>query len=151
MSYDDKYDANGENLVLDLNDVDENGGGFECMPKGEYECVIDDCDFGPSKSSGSPMITWKFKVVGDEYTNRVLFYHNVLDKPFGVSMLKKTLIAAGAEVDMAGFNPQEFADNGEAIGLPIRVKVGIQKYKGENRNDVKDVKPSQEGGSFMDM
>lgn len=141
----------GENLVLNLDAVDEKNTGFECMPKGEYECIVDDCEFGQSQRTGSPMITWKFKVVDEEYQNRVLFFHNVLNKQFGIAMLKKTLIALGVDVDLANFNPQTFADEGEAIGLPIRVKVGIQKYQGEKRNAVKDVLPSQEGGSFMDM
>ena len=145
------YNADGDNLVLDLDEVDENAGGFECMPKGDYECVVDDVDYGLSQSSGAPMITWKFKVVHEDYPNRVLFYHNVLNKPFGVALLKKTIIACGAQVDMAKFNPQEFADNGDAIGLPLLVKVGIQTYQGEKRNKVDNVKPSQEGGSFMDM
>lgn len=145
------YNADQENFVLDLDKVDENKTGFDVMPKGEYECLIDDCEFGYSQSSGAPMITWKFKVVEGEFANRVLFFHNVLNKEFGLALLKKTLVSSGADVPLAGFNPQKFADEGEALGLPIRVVVGTQKYKGELRNTVKDVKPSQEAGSFLDM
>jgi hypothetical protein len=137
-----------DNLVLNLNDVDEKAGGFEAMPKGDYEAIVDDVEFGDS-SKGSPMITWKFKVTEEPYAKRTLFYYNVLDQTFGVAALKKTLIALGVDMDMSSFNPQEFADSGEAIGLPIKIKVGIQKYEGEKRNNVKDVSASSEGNDFM--
>lgn len=135
------------NLVLNLEDVNEKAGGFEAMPKGTYECIVDDCEFGESKK-GAPMITWKFRVVDPEFNKRTLFYYNVLNQTFGVAALKKTLIAIGVDVDWANFNPQTFADEGEAIGLPLRVKVGIQKYEGEKRNTVKDVEPSDDAGDF---
>lgn len=139
----------GDNLVLDLSSVDESKTGFEAMPKGDYECIVDDCEFGTSQKSGNPMLTWKFKVVEGDFANRVLFFHNVLNKQFGLALLKKALIAIGSEADLAGFNPQKFADEGDAIGLPIRVTVGIQKYQDEKRNNVKDVSASQESGDFM--
>ena len=139
----------GDNMTIDLADVDETKTGFDAMPKGEYECIVDDCEFGPSKNTGAPMITWKFKVVSDEYQNRVLFYHNVLNKTFGVALLKKTIIALGLETDLKNFKPAEFAANGDAIGLPIKVKVGIQTYEGQKRNTVKDVSPVNQGEDFI--
>lgn len=138
------------NLVLDLSGVDEKAGGFECMPKGNYEAIVDDCEFGTS-SKGAPMITWKFKVTEEPYNKRMLFYYTVLNQDFGLAALKKTLIALGLDIDWANFNPQEFADEGEAIGLPLKVKVGIQKYEGEKRNNVKEVLASSEGGDFLGM
>lgn len=142
--------ATGDNLVINLEDVDEKSAGFEAMPKGTYGCIIEDVDFGYSQSSDAPMITFKYKVTDAEYENRLLFHHCVLNKNFGVAMLKKVIVNSGVDVDMAKFDPQKFADEGDAIGLPINVVVGIQKYKGEKRNNVKDVKPSTEtGGGFF--
>ena len=138
-----------ENLVLNLSDIDETAGGFEVMPKGEYEAIVDECEYGPSKA-GSPMLTWKFKVTDAPYEKRTLFWYTVLDQTFGVAALKKALIALGVDIDLTSFNPQTFADEGEAIGMPIKVKVGIQKYEGEKRNTVKSVSASAEGNSYMD-
>lgn len=129
-----------DNLVLNLNEVDENAGGFEAMPKGNYDAVVDDYEYGESKK-GAPMITWKFKIAGGEFDNRVLFFYTVLNQQFGLAALKKTLIATGLEVDWANFNPQDFSDQGDAIGMPVTLKVGIQKYEGEKRNTVKEVLP----------
>lgn len=138
-----------ENLVLDLTDVDEKSGGFEAMSKGKYPAVLDDCEYGPSKKD-SPMITWKFKLDLPEYGKRTLFYYTVLDQKFGIANLKKTLLALKLDVDMANFNPETFCDEGDAIGLPVTLDVGIQKYEGEKRNNVKAVLPAEDD-DFMCM
>jgi len=96
------------------------------------------------------MITWKFKIDDPEFGKRTVFYYNVLNQPFGRSALKSTLINLGIEIDWSSFRPQEFADMGDAIGLPIKIELGIQKYEGEKRNTVKKTFPSGEGTSFMD-
>lgn len=139
--------SEGGNFVLDLSGVDEKAGGFECLPKGKYEAVVDDVEFGTSKA-GAPMLTWKFQLT-DVEPKRKMFFYNVLNKPFGISALKKTLVNLGVEVDMGSFNPQTFADQGEAIGMPIQLDLGIQKYEGENRNTVKDTLASSIGNDFI--
>lgn len=138
-----------EGMVFNLSDVDEKGSGFACMPKGNYEAICDDVEFGESKK-GNPMMTFKFKITEGEFEKRVLFLHATLNQKFGLATLKKTIINLGMDVDWAHFNAQEFADEGDAIGLPIILNVGIQKYEGEKRNNIKDTKPSQEGNGFLD-
>lgn len=141
--------AEGQNFTLDLSGVDENSaGGFEALPKGEYEAIVDEVEFGYSQKSGAPMLTWKFQLTDTE-PKRKMFFYTVLNQNFGIAALKKTLVNLGLEIDWANFNPQEFADQGEAIGLPIRLKLGIQKYEGEKRNNVKDTLPSAAGESFI--
>lgn len=137
-----------ENLVLDLSDVKESTG-FEALPKGTYDAIVDDVEFGES-SKGSPMMTWKFKMDHSEYGKRTFFYYTVLDQDFGKAALKKTLISLGLDVDFSEFNPTNFCDEGEAIGLPCSIKLGIQKYEGEKRNTVKEVLPATEG-DMLDM
>lgn len=137
------------NMTFDLSEVNEKGAGFEAMPKGTYEAIVDDVEFGESKK-GSPMMTWKFKLTETPYEKRTLFFYTVLDQSFGLAALKKTLICLGLDVDFTTFNPQELADSGDAIGLPLKVVVGIQKYEGEKRNTVKTVETSTEGNGFMD-
>lgn len=138
-----------DNLVLDLSGVNEKSVGFEALPKGKYEAILDDCEFGESKK-GSPMITWKFKIDDAEFGKRTLFFYTVLDQDFGIANLKKTILALGVDVDMSEFDPQKFCDDGDAIGLPCMLKVGIQKYEGEKRNTVSEVLPAEVGG-FMGM
>lgn len=137
----------GGNFTLNLNDVDENAGGFEVLAKGDYEAIVDEVEYGTSKK-GAPMLTWKFKLTDTE-PKRTMFYYTVLNQQFGIAALKKTIINLRLDVDMAKFNPQEFADQGDAIGMPIKVKIGIQKYEGEKRNNVKETAPSTAGEEFI--
>lgn len=134
------------NLVLNLNNVDENKiGGFEAMPKGKYECVVEDVELTTSKA-GDPMVKWTFQVTHEDYAKRKLFNYNLLTKDFGVAMLKKTILACGVDVDFGNFDVAEFCETGDAIGLPLMVTVGVQNYNGEKRNNVKDVSASDLGG-----
>lgn len=136
------------NLTLNLDEVSEKQGTFEALPKGTYDAIVDDVEFGDS-SKGSPMLTWKFKVDHEEYGKRTFFFYTVLDQEFGKAALKRTLIALDLEVNMADFDPAEFADDGEAIGLPCQLKLGIQKYEGEKRNNVREVLAASESDGFI--
>lgn len=139
-----------ENLVLNLDDVDEKGPGFEALKPGVYDCVIENTEFGESKK-GNPMITWVLKVTDPNYEGRLLFNHTTLNNNMGIARLKRILVRVVPDVDLAQFNPKAFCDNGEAIGLPCRAKVSIQNYQGEKRNNVKEILPPQNNqDSFLE-
>ena len=138
-----------DNFTLDLEGVDENSGGFEALPAGIYDCIVEETEFGAS-SKGNPMITWKFKVIDEAYKNRLFFYHTVLNTEIGIANLKKTLVRVCPDVSLTGFNPASFCANGEALGLPCRVKVNIRPYNGEKRNNVKEVLAPEAGDAFID-
>lgn len=141
-------------LVFNLNDVEEDKG-FEVLPKGDYPAIVDELEFGESKS-GNPMITVKYKITEGEYENRVVFDYWVLagnGAEFGLAKLKKFLTRVTPEVDISAFNPEQFAEEGVAIGRELIVSLKIQtqkkgEYKGEKRNQVADMKAPSEG-SFI--
>ncbi len=143
-------------LVFDLTGVEEEKG-FEIIPKGTYEAVVDEMEFTESKA-GNPMITVRYSITSSEYEKRVLFDYWVLagnGAEFGLAKLKKFLSRVCPETDMTRFNPQAFSDEGSAIGKLCQIVVGIQvqkqgEYKGEKRNVVKDVLAAG-GGSFLGM
>lgn len=145
-------DADG--MVFDLSGVEENKT-FEVIPKGTYDAVVDELDFGESKA-GNPMVTVKYALTSAEYENRVIFDYWVLagnGSDFGLAKLKKFLVRVCPDVNVAAFNPKEFADTGAAVGRQCRLTLGIQtqkqgEYKGEKRNTVKDVLAPEEG-SFI--
>lgn len=136
-------DNNG--LVFDLTGVEEDKT-FEVIPKGTYDAIVDELDFGDSKA-GNPMVTVKYALTGGEYDKRVVFDYWVLSgkgAEFGQSKLKKFLVRVCPEVDLAHFNPKDFSDAGTAVGRELRLTLGIQtqksgEYKGEKRNTVKDI------------
>lgn len=139
----------GESMTLDLENIDESGPAYEAIPPAVYNCVVDNTEFGPSKNN-NPMITWVFKVVDSEYEGRLLFHHTTLNNPRGLQRLKQILTRIVPDVDLKSFNPEKFASEGQALGYPCRVKVRIRPYQGQKRNDVQDVLPPAEGGSFLD-
>lgn len=147
----DDYQADADNLVMNLTDVNENGGGFEVLPAGVYGAIIENVEFKISTNGGNPMLAWQFSVTDAPYENRKLFYHTVLNKDLGVANLKKILtrVCAG-HVDLTNFQPKTFAEEGIACGLACQLKVKIKPYQGEQRNNVAEVLAPADGGSFID-
>lgn len=148
--------ADNGGFVFDLTGVEENAGGFEVLPKGKYDAVVDELEFGESKA-GNPMITVKYAITTPEYENRIIFDYWVLGggkaAEFGLAKLKKFLVRVCPDVDLSAFNPQSFADQGTAVGRLCTLSLGIQtqksgEYKGEKRNTVKDVE-AQAVGAFL--
>lgn len=136
---------------FNLNEVNENQSeGFGLMPKGDYDVVVDNCEFQLSKASGAPMLKWTFKVIDGDFENRLHWEYTVLNNNFGLRNLKKILIALNANIDFSTFNPQTFADEGVAIGENLTITMDIKKDKktGEDRNVSKDFKVMT-SGSFM--
>lgn len=146
-------DVNG--MVFNLDGVEEKTS-FELLPKGTYNAVIDSFEFGNS-AKGNPMITAIYEVTDAEFANRKLYDWMVLKgdgSEFGLAKLKKFLVRVCPEVSITSFNPQAFADSGQAIGRECRitVKITTQKsgdYKGEKRNNIGDVLAPDNSGSFM--
>ena len=143
-------------FIFNLHEVDENAvDGFGLMQKGNYDMIVDGGDFQLSKSSQAPMLKWTFKVVDGEFENRLHWEYTVLNNQFGMRSLKKILLALACDIDFSTFNPQDFAENGVAIGETLTVQLDIRKDKktGEERNVAKDFKPLSNGsfiGSFDD-
>lgn len=143
-----------QGLVFDLSQVEEQKG-FELIPKGKYEAIVDEIEFSESKA-GNPMITAKFKIVEGEFESRILYDYWVLSGPgaeFGQAKLKKFLVRVCPEVDLSAFNPETFCDDGDAVGRDCIIDVTIQTqkkgdYKGEKRNSIKDLL-APEGSSFI--
>jgi hypothetical protein len=143
-------DAGG--MTFDLSGVEENKT-FEVIPKGTYDAVVDELDFGDS-NSGNPMVTVKYAITSPEYEKRVIWDYWVLagkGADYGLAKLKKFLVRVMPEVDVTSFNPKDFADQGLAVGRLCQLVLGIQvqkqgEYKGEKRNTVKDVLAPNNGG-----
>lgn len=133
-----------EKFIFNLNEVDENAtDGFGLMPKGNYDFIVDNCEFQLSKKTQAPMLKWTFKVIDGEFENRLHWEYTVLNNNFGIRNLKKILIALNCGIDFSTFNPQEFAEVGTAIGENLTIQLDIKKDKvsGEDRNVAKDFKP----------
>lgn len=144
-------DADDDNLVLNLNDVDENKSGFEALPAGIYDAIIENTEYGISKNGGNPMITWQFRITTPEYINRMQFTHTVLNQDRGIVALKKIIVRCVPDVNMGTFSAKRFCNDGVALGFPCRLKLTIQPYNGEKRNRVTEVLAPASSTGFLDV
>ncbi len=147
-----------ETMVFDLNAVEDTAGSFEVLPKGTYDAVIEELEFTRSQTSNDPMIKAVYSIIGGEYEGRKIYDFYMLagrGAEFSMPRLKQLLLRVCPEVELSQFNPQEFADSGVAINrmCQLKLQVTTQKkgeYKGEKRNNVREILAGQTGsGSFL--
>ncbi|MBT9167372.1 MAG: hypothetical protein DDT19_00701 [Syntrophomonadaceae bacterium] len=143
---DDEYGAaNDDSMVLNLDDVNEGAPEFELLPAGLYNAIIENTEFGNSKSSGNPQISWTFSITDPRFLNRRMFYYTVLNKESGLARLKRLLIRVMPDVDVKRFHPGRFCEEGIALGRECRIKVRISTRKNrdtgrsEPANSITDV------------
>lgn len=143
--------SNSDDDVIDMSGVDENAGGFQVIPRGTYDAIVDDVVHGVSQRSGNKMWTWTLEVTTPEFAGRKLFFHSVLT-PEQLPRLKKILTRIAPELLEGPFNAREIAEQGVLSGKQLRVRVDVRKYEGQDRNNVKDIlPPSDDNGesSFL--
>ena|SRR6185437_7851825 len=143
----------GEGLVVDLGGVSTK---YVPIPRGVYDCEVDNVEFTHSQRSGNPMWTVTLTVQSDAegIGGRKLFTHLTFNEA-GLPRAKRFLAAIrtddGVEQELLGsrFNPAKVAEEGVLIGARCRARVDIRRYEGENRNDVKGILPPAEAeGGF---
>lgn len=131
---------------------------FEILPKGTYPVVVDEFEYTQSQSSGNPMLKVVYQVSDGEYAERKLFDYLVLagdGAKFSLPRLKQLVMHTCPEVDLSKFNPKNFAEEGTILNRPCQIKVIIttQKsgdYKGEKRNQIREIMPAAAfGNSFL--
>lgn len=129
--------------LVDLSGYEEDKG-FEAMPRGTYNVVVDESEFKTSQN-GNRMISLTLQVEDGEFANRKLFTHIVFsEKTMGRA--KKMIRTLGLVNLLEGrFNPEKEADS--FIGARARARVGIRVYEGEKRNEVKELLPAGESGN----
>lgn len=145
--------ADTEGMIFNLNDVDE--PSFEVLPKGTYPAIIDEFEYTTSQSSGNPMLKVVYQVTEGEFAERKLYDYLVLagdGAKFAIPRLKQMLIRVCPEVDISSFNPAKFAEEGTILNRPCQIKVNITtqksgEYKGEKRNQIREVLAASDAGS----
>lgn len=145
-----------EGMTFNLNDVSE--PSFEVIPKGTYPAIVDEFEYTTSQASGNPMLKIVYMLTEGEFAERKLYDYLVLageGAKFAMPRLKQFLVRVCPDVDITSFNPAKFADEGVALNRPCQLKVAITtqkagEYKGEKRNQVREVLPAAEAGnSFL--
>lgn len=130
-----------QDAVFDLSETPDEAPR-ELLAPGVYEAIVQNVEYGTSRRSGNPMLTWTFTATDKEGKEHTLWYHTVLNDERGLVRTKKTisrLLTDDEEFDFAQFKPGEVAD--WAVGRPCRIVVRIQPATAEydKSNAIRDV------------
>jgi hypothetical protein len=138
----------GQGVVVNLEGIAE--AKFENIPKGVYEFECDTCECKTS-SKGSLMLETWWRVTGPEghdSVGRKLPYYLVFSPkalPFTKAAINR--IEDGPSIFAGAFRPQDIADSGQLLGKRMRGRVGLKEYEGEDRSNITQVLPLQQGSS----
>lgn len=113
----------------------------QCLPKGEYEAVIKDCEYGTSKNSGNDMATLKVEVYDGD--RKITVKDWVVNTPRMVWKLKHLARAVGAEsaFESGMFEPHHAVSE----SVKVRLDVDDQDPKYGEQNRITDYMPSEMG------
>lgn len=121
---------------------------FDALPKGDYdaECISAEA---VKASTGKPMLKCKFRVLTGPHAKRQFFNQFVLvvDNPQALAMFFRNMKAFGLDEGYFGqIGAQGLVPVAQALlGRQARFSLDIRPYMGEDRNEVKAVKPLQGG------
>ena len=128
------FSGENEDFTVNLSNVEDKG--FEIIPRGLYNCIVSDLEFGYSQTSNNPMWTWTLEIEDGEYSGRKLFYYTAFSDK-AMAMTKQVICRVTPELANESFNPSEVADSGKLIGNRCRAKLTISRYEGQQRNSVR--------------
>lgn len=138
--------SEGESMLVDFSNVED--VSFEVLPAGMYECVIAECNFTHSQSSGNAMWTLVLEVEGGDHAGRKLYTHWVFEGK-GLPMTKRLVKRIAPELLEAPFDPEDDEITSSMIGRQLKAKVAVGMYQGNKNNNVKDLFPNEgDGGMF---
>lgn len=123
-------------ISVDFSDVKE----FEALPKGEYDCVIEEAKLvEPSEEGKYPYINLTLKVTEDgEYEGRKLWMIWSLS-PNALFRMKGDLENLGLAVEELDVDYDEdsmVVTSPEVVGLPVTASVSTRTYQNRLQNQV---------------
>ena len=131
--------------TTNLDDVSADQQGFNELPDGYYLCEVEEAKFTTSKSSGNPMVSFKFKITEDgiavEYNNdkitlkdikhtqnRKIFKHYVLKDDSSVRRFASDMLKFEGEVAGEPLLPKEAFTTSDTLIDALDVLTGMRLY-----------------------
>lgn len=131
-----------EGLQKDVAEAEENGGEYKEVPYGTYEVSIDKMELTESKSH-KPMVSIWFKILAGEYKNSRLFFNQVIEQGFQISIVKAFLKSLDTDIEIKFESYSQFAqlllDVNEAIDGQLEYEVKYEDNKGFAKYTITDV------------
>jgi len=106
------------------------------IPEGDYQAKLVRAEAGQAKTSGNPMVTWQFEIVGGKYEGTPLYHRTVLI-PESLWNYRRVLSALGVKVKDATMKIKLSTLVGREVGLEVVDDDG--SYDGKIRSQINDV------------
>lgn len=129
-------------------------GGFEAVPEGTYDVVIEKVEVRESKSSEHDYLSWEYKIVGDDYEGQRLWDITSFS-PRALFRMKDVFEALGVledEMTLDWDDDVEITQQSgpmllepDVIGMECQVVVKNEMYENKERNRIVEVRAA--GGS----
>jgi len=123
-----------ESSMVDLTQAGE--FKFEALPRGDYNVIVDSCDYSLSQSSQQPMWTVVLEVEDGEYVGRKVYTH-LSFSPKALPGTNSALKVLKPDLFAKKFDAKKVAEDGEMLGQRARVRLGVEKYQDQDQNRVK--------------
>jgi hypothetical protein len=122
-------------LVQEAGDI---SGDFEVLPAADYDLEVVKAEPKQARS-GKLMYSCMYKVISGPSKGRTLFDQLVLttDNPNALRMFFVKMAAIGIDKGFFAQNPSDQQVAEQLVGKQFRAQVGIRKYNGEDKNEVK--------------
>jgi hypothetical protein len=118
----DEFDLAGlDDAYVDAPDED----GFDAIPDGTYQAVIDRVELKRSKTSGRKMLEWELKILGPSHAGRKVWKYTLLETPENVAWAKKDFRRVGLHLEKLSDLPSRLEEL-----LDLRVEI-TKKTRGE--------------------
>ena len=122
----DEFDLAGlDDAYVDAPDED----GFDAIPDGQYEAVIDRVELKRSKASGRKMLEWEMRITGPTHEGRKVWRYTLLETPENVAWAKKDFRRVGLQLD-------KLSDLPSRLDELLDVRVSIRK---KTRGEFEDI------------
>ena len=126
--------------AFDINDLPESENSFEPIPAGLYPAEISAAESKPTKDGNGQLINIQWKVIGENYSNRVIFNTlNVKNQSEAAERIGKEQLRSLMRV----LNISKLTNTDQLIGGKAFIKVSVKPESGEYqaRNEVKAYRP----------
>lgn len=129
-------------LSVNFADVE---GGYEPLPEGEYDAIIEAVEVRDSKSSDHDYLNWEFKILDEEFEDRRVWGITSLS-PKALFRLKDDFVALGIiegdeELDIEWEDGVDITSQEgpsviepELVGLACVISIENEVYDGKERN-----------------
>lgn len=119
--------------TIDFNAASE----LDVIAKGDYPAVFDSYEMAEGEKGPYAACVFRISDADEEYAGRKL-YRNMSFSAQSLWNAKKTIRNMGYSGNLDGVVEIEDVLN-ECLGQDCRIRVGVKKYEGQDRNEVKAV------------